>query len=347
MSINISYCIYRMQMQLKSTGELGGKRSSRYRLRCARPWRMPCEPWRCLWVLVVGRTLPLRLMPSLFASRWLSPSKCFWSLTSGRNSRKVKELTKRKEKLLVDMTSMGAEEASVTRISVAHLPVFGAVVPIYLYPTQLKNKQRKSQEISRVLTSQHLNKHIEKYWNNAPRDLNDHKQPAMERRQGPHWHRSFQVISSVCLHGFRGCCRHSFGGHGTHVPLMQSKPSYFPYFMHFDLHLTVSTSPFMYFPYLQSLLSLQWSDFETLTFCKYCKVGREFEEIVAGSASWGHGISSSSSLSLWHFSNDVVLLFSFVLFRVWHLLRQLLGLHWRNKRTMRKNIWQGHYRHVL
>ena len=107
-------------------------------------------------MLVVGRTLRLRLMSSLFASRWLSPSKCFWSLTSGRNSRKVKELTKRKEKLLVDMTSMGAEEASVTRISVAHLPVFGAVVPIYLYPTQLKNKQRKSQEISRVLTSQHL-----------------------------------------------------------------------------------------------------------------------------------------------------------------------------------------------
>ena len=69
----------------------------------------------------------------------VSPSEC-WS-----QCRKVKELTKRKEKLLVDMTSMGAEEASV-QISVAHLPVFG--VPIYIqltvYPTQLKtNKNEK------------------------------------------------------------------------------------------------------------------------------------------------------------------------------------------------------------
>lgn len=78
---------------------------------------------------------------SWFAGSWFagSPSEC-WS-----QCRKVKELTKRKEKLLVDMTSMGAEEASV-RISVAHLPVFG--VPIYIqltvYPTQLKtNKNEK------------------------------------------------------------------------------------------------------------------------------------------------------------------------------------------------------------
>lgn len=160
--------------------------------RCARPLRMPCEPWRCEppwgepwvepWNLVVGR---------IFVVRWVS-FRVLVSVSKSQGAHQAEGETTGRHDV------HGSRRGFSSDFSCSFASFWCAnLYPTYSISNTIENKQKwkMSQAISRDLKSSDFttfNKHIEKIETMFPEIQNDHKQPAMAKRQGPQWHRSFR-----------------------------------------------------------------------------------------------------------------------------------------------------------